>query len=215
MSEPYYAKAREKGILFVRYEPEEKPEVKKDGQELTVSFFDKVIRERMDGTADLVVLSAATIPRDNEDVAAVLKLPRTLEGFFLEAHMKLRPVDFASDGMYLAGAAHGPKLISEAISQASAAASRACTILSKEKMMVGGVVAVVDGERCAACLTCVRVCPYEVPVINIKGEAEIDLAKCKGCGSCVAECPARAIELMHFRDPQLWEKARALVIGAA
>jgi heterodisulfide reductase subunit A-like polyferredoxin len=213
--EPYYTQAREKGILFARYEPEEKPEVKKSGQGLTVSYLDKIVRERIEVVPDLLVLSAATLPRDNEQVATVLKLPRTLEGFFLEAHMKLRPVDFASDGMYLAGGAHGPKLISEAISQASAAASRACTILSKEKMMVGGIVAVVDGERCAACLTCVRVCPYEVPVINIKGEAEIDIAKCKGCGSCVAECPARAIELMHFRDPQLWEKAKALIVGAA
>jgi len=217
LAEPYYAKAREKGVLFVRYEPEEKPEVKKDGENLTVSFLDKVIRERIDITPDLVVLSAATHARDNEDIASVLKLPRTLEGFFLEAHMKLRPVDFPSDGMYLAGGAHGPKLITETISQASAAASRACTILSKEKMMVGGIVAVVDGERCAACLTCVRVCPYEVPVINIEGAAEIDLAKCKGCGSCAAECPARAIDLMHYRDPQLWAKAKAMAIaeGAA
>jgi heterodisulfide reductase subunit A-like polyferredoxin len=116
--------------------------------------------------------------------------------------------------MYLAGGAHGPKLITETISQASAAASRACTILSKDKMMVGGIVAVVDGERCAACLTCVRVCPYDVPVVNIKGEAEIDMAKCHGCGSCSAECPARAIDLMHFRDIQLWEKAKAMVVGA-
>jgi heterodisulfide reductase subunit A-like polyferredoxin len=212
LAEPYYAKAREKGVLFVRYEPEEPPEVKKDGQRITVSFQDKVIRERMDIAPDLLVLSAATLPRDNEDIASVLKLPRTLEGFFLEAHMKLRPVDFASDGMYLAGGAHGPKLITEAISQASAAAARACTILSKEKMMVGGIVAVVDGERCAACLTCVRVCPYDVPVINIEGAAEIDLAKCKGCGSCVAECPAMAIELMHYREPQLWAKAKAMAI---
>ncbi len=215
LAEPYYAKAREKGVLFVRYEPEEKPEVKKAGQNLAVSFQDKVIRERIEVSPDLVVLSAATHARENEDVASVLKLPRTLEGFFLEAHMKLRPVDFPSDGMFLAGGAHGPKLITEAISQASAAASRACTILSKEKMMVGGVVAVVDGERCAACLTCVRVCPYEVPVININGEAEIDVAKCKGCGSCSAECPAMAIELMHFREAQLWEKAKALTTGAA
>ncbi len=217
LSEPYYAKARELGVLFVRYEPEEPPEVKKDGQNLTVSFLDKVIRERMNVTPDLLVLSAATLPRDNEDIASVLKLPRTLEGFFLEAHMKLRPVDFASDGMYLAGGAHGPKLITEAISQASAAAARACTILSKEKMMVGGIVAVVDGDRCAACLTCVRVCPYEVPVINIEGAAEIDVAKCKGCGSCVAECPAMAIELMHYREAQLWAKAKAMAIsqGAA
>ena len=144
----------------------------------------------------------------------MLKVPRTAEGFFLEAHMKLRPVDFATDGLYLAGSAHGPKLISESISQASATVSRACTILSKEKILVGGVVAMVEGERCAACLTCVRVCPYSVPVINAKGEAEIDLVKCKGCGSCVAECPARAIELMHFRDGQLWAKSQALVISS-
>jgi len=92
------------------------------------------------------------------------------------------------------------------------ASARAATILSQEMLQVGGVVAVVEGERCAACLTCVRVCPYDVPVINVKGEAEIDLAKCKGCGSCAAECPARAIELMNFRDPQLWAKCQALVM---
>jgi heterodisulfide reductase subunit A-like polyferredoxin len=155
---------------------------------------------------DLLILSAATIPRENEELATMLKTPRTAEGFFLEAHMKLRPVDLATDGLYIAGAGHGPKLISESISQASAAVSRACTILSKEKMFVGGVVAVVEGERCAACLTCVRVCPYSVPVINAKGEAEIDVAKCKGCGSCVAECPAKAIELMHFKESQLEAK---------
>jgi heterodisulfide reductase subunit A-like polyferredoxin len=215
LAESYYAKAREQGIMFIRYEPEEKPEVKKDEQGLTVSFLDRILRERMEINPDLLVLSAATIPRENEELATMLKVPRTMEGFFLEAHMKLRPVDFATDGMYLAGGAHGPKLISETITQASAAASRACTILSKEKMLVGGVVAVVEGERCAACLTCVRVCPYEVPVINVKGEAEIDLAKCKGCGSCAAECPARAIELMNFRDPQLWAKCQALVMNIA
>jgi heterodisulfide reductase subunit A-like polyferredoxin len=215
LAEPYYAKAREKGVLFVRYEPEEKPEVKNDGQKLTVSFTDKVIRERIEVTPDLVVLSAATHARNNDEVASVLKIQRTLEGFFLEAHMKLRPVDLATDGMYLAGGAHGPKLITETISQASAAAARACTILSKEKMMVGGIIAIVDGERCAACLTCVRVCPYDVPVVNIEGAAEIDPAKCHGCGSCSAECPAMAIELMHFTEPQLWAKANALTTPGA
>jgi heterodisulfide reductase subunit A-like polyferredoxin len=215
LAESYYAKAREQGIMFIRYEPEEKPEVKKDGQSLVVSFLDRILKERMEIKPDFVVLSAATIPRENEELATMLKVPRTAEGFFLEAHMKLRPVDFATDGLYLAGAGHGPKLISESISQASASVARACTILSKEKMLVGGVVAVVEGERCAACLTCVRVCPYSVPVINAKGEAEIDLVKCKGCGSCVAECPARAIELMHFRDPQLWAKCQALVMDVA
>jgi heterodisulfide reductase subunit A-like polyferredoxin len=215
LAESYYAKAREQGIMFIRYEPEEKPEVRKDGQNLTVSFLDRILKEKVEVKPDLLVLSAATIPRENEELATMLKVPRTAEGFFLEAHMKLRPVDFATDGMYLAGGAHGPKLISESITQANAAASRSCTILSKEKMLVGGVVAVVEGERCAACLTCVRVCPYDVPAINVKGEAEIDLAKCKGCGSCVAECPARAIELMHFQSHQLEEKCRALVMAVA
>jgi heterodisulfide reductase subunit A-like polyferredoxin len=209
--ESYYAKARDLEIQFVRYEPEKKPVVSKNGQDLSISFIDPILREGMEIKPDLLVLSSATVPRENEELATMLKVPRTAEGFFLEAHMKLRPVDFATDGLYLAGSGHGPKLISESISQASATVSRACTILSKEKILVGGVVAMVEGERCAACLTCVRVCPYNVPVINQKGEAEIDLAKCKGCGSCVAECPARAIELMHFRDGQLWAKSQALI----
>ncbi len=212
--ESYYSKARNEGILFIRYEPEEKPQVKKEGQILSISFTDKILRERVELNPDLLILSSATIPRENEELATMLKLPRTAEGFFLEAHMKLRPVDFATDGIYLTGAGHGPKLISESISQASAAVARACTILSKETLQVGGVVAVVEGERCAACLTCVRVCPYSVPVINARGEAEIDIAKCKGCGSCVAECPARAIELMHFRSHQLEEKVQALTISS-
>jgi heterodisulfide reductase subunit A-like polyferredoxin len=210
--EPYYARARKEGILFARYAPEEKPEVRKSGNALSVRFVDRVIGEPVEIEPDLLVLSAATVPRQNEELSMLLKVPRTAEGFFLEAHMKLRPVDFATDGIYLAGSGHGPKLISESLSQASAAVARACTILSKEKMLVGGVVAVVDGERCAACLTCVRVCPYEVPVINARGEAEIDVSKCKGCGSCAAECPARAIELMHFRSDQLEAKSQALFL---
>ena len=215
LMESYYAKARNQGILFVKYEPEEKPEVKSDGQTLSVSFSDRILKEKVELKPDLLILSAATIPRENEELATMLKVPRTADGFFLEAHMKLRPVDFATDGLYLAGTAHGPKLISESINQASAAVARACTILSKERMFVGGIIAVVEGERCAACLTCVRVCPYSVPVINAKGEAEIDVVKCKGCGSCVAECPARAIDLMHFRDVQLQAKCEALVLEVA
>jgi heterodisulfide reductase subunit A len=212
-SETYYARARKEGILFVRYDPEEAPEVRKEGEALQVSFEDKMLKERITARPDLVILSSASVPRENKELANLLKIPRTAEGFFLEAHMKLRPVDFASDGIYVAGSAHAPKLISESISQAYASVARACTILSKEHLMVGGIVAVVEGERCAACLTCVRVCPYEVPLINIKGEAEIDIIKCKGCGTCAAECPARAIDLMHYRGSQLEAKIGALVLG--
>jgi heterodisulfide reductase subunit A len=210
--ESYYAKARKEGVLFIQYDPEEKPEVKKEGSRLAVSFRDRILREKIEVEPDLLILSAATVPSENGALATLLKVPRTAEGFFLEAHMKLRPVDFATDGIYLAGSGHGPKLISESISQASAAVSRACTILSKEKILVGGIVAVVEGEKCAACLTCVRVCPYEVPVINAKGEAEIEVSKCKGCGTCAAECPARAIELMHFKEDQLEAKCQALIM---
>jgi heterodisulfide reductase subunit A len=211
--EEYYLRARREGIVFDRYDPEAGPEIKKEGDALLVSFEDRIVGERTTLKPDLVVLSSASIPRENTELANLLKVPRTAEGFFLEAHMKLRPVDFASEGIYVAGSAHAPKLISESISQAYAAAARACTILSKDHLMVGGVVAVVDGEQCAACLTCVRACPYEVPVVNARGEAEIDIIQCKGCGTCAAECPARAIDLMHFRTGQLEAKVGALVGG--
>jgi heterodisulfide reductase subunit A len=211
LTEPYYAKARGEGILFVKYEPEGKPEVKRAGESLWVSFLDPILKERIELQPDLLVLSAATVPSETSELARMLKVPRTAEGFFLEAHMKLRPVDFASEGIYLCGVAHSPKTIEESLSQASAAVARACTVLSKDQIQVGGVIAVVDSKKCAACLTCVRVCPYEVPVINVDGVAEIERVKCQGCGTCVAECPGRAIELMHFREAQLEAKSRALM----
>jgi len=210
LMEEHYAKARSAGIRFVHYEPDKKPQVRVDGDSLVVSFMDPILKEGVDLNPDALVLSSAAVPRENEELARLLKIQRTAEEFFLEAHMKLRPVDLASDGMYVCGSAHAPKLISETISQASAAAARASTLLSKESITVSGVVARVDGERCAACLTCVRVCPYEVPVINVEGEAEIDVAKCHGCGCCAAECPAKAIELGHYRDDQLLAKCEAM-----
>jgi heterodisulfide reductase subunit A-like polyferredoxin len=113
--------------------------------------------------------------------------------------------------MFLCGLAHSPKNMKESITQAEAAVARACTILAKETIEVGGVVAQVDADKCAACLSCVRVCPYKVPEINARGEAEIDISKCKGCGTCASECPAKAIELMHYKDVQIIEKAGALL----
>jgi heterodisulfide reductase subunit A-like polyferredoxin len=209
--EAFYTQAREKGVLFVRFDEKRKPSVSVSKGQLSVQIEDPMLHLPLLLHPDLLVLSEAVVPNDgSKELANLFKFPLTLDGFFLEAHVKLRPVDFATDGIYLCGMAHYPKSINETISQAEAASARAATILSQEALQVGGVVAVVEGERCAACLTCVRVCPYEVPAINVKGEAEIDLAKCKGCGSCAAECPARAIELMHFRDPQLWAKCSAL-----
>jgi len=214
--EVFYTEARKKGVLFVRFDEKKKPTVSLSNGQLSIQIDDPMLHLPLGLHPDVLVLSEAVVPNEgSKELANLFKFPLTLDGFFLEAHVKLRPVDFATDGLYLCGMAHYPKSINETISQAEAASARAATILSQEALQVGGVVAMVEGERCAACLTCVRVCPYEVPVINAKGEAEIDLAKCKGCGSCAAECPARAIELMHFRDPQLWAKCQALVISAA
>ena len=210
LMEPYYREARRRGVVFARYDLERKPEVSvKDGR-LTVEFFEPIIKRKMTIMPDSLVLSSATVPRENEELALMLKVPRMADGFFLEAHMKLRPVDFATDGVYVCGLAHSPKTISESIAQAAAAAARAGTVLAKDFISVGGVVAVVDEEKCAACLTCVRACPYSVPVINERGKAEIDPIKCHGCGVCAAECPGKAIELQYFRDVQVLAKCDAI-----
>jgi heterodisulfide reductase subunit A-like polyferredoxin len=208
--EKYYLKARKAGVRFARYEKERPPVVTQSNGRLTITCYDPSIMEELRFDTDLIALSTATIARDNEELGNLLKVPRTQEGFFLEAHMKLRPVDFASDGIYLCGLAHSPKNIRETITQAEAAVAKACTVLSKDRILVGGVVAEVEADKCAACLTCVRACPYSVPVINAKGEAEIDISKCKGCGTCAAECPAKAIDLMHYRDIQIIEKTAAM-----
>jgi heterodisulfide reductase subunit A-like polyferredoxin len=214
--EEFYTKAREKGVLFVRFDDRKKPAASLSEGRLNVQIEDPMLDLPLSLHPDLLVLSEGVVPNEgSKELANLFKFPLTLDGFFLEAHVKLRPVDFASDGLYLCGMAHYPKSMNETIAQAEAASARAATILSQEMLQVGGVIAVVEGEKCAACLTCVRVCPYSVPVINAKGEAEIDLAKCKGCGSCVAECPARAIELMHYKDQQLQDKCRAVVMDAA
>jgi heterodisulfide reductase subunit A-like polyferredoxin len=209
--EEHYARARRAGVLFLRYDEKQKPEAIQEDGRILVSYESPVLRKRLSFRPDLLVLSAATLPADTGALAALMKVPRTQDGFFLEAHMKLRPVDFATDGIYLCGVAHSPKMIDECITQAQAAVSRACTVLSKEQILVGGVVSVVDKEKCAACLSCVRICPYNVPVIDAEGAADIEIARCQGCGICASECPAQAISLQHFTSEQINAKSRALL----
>jgi len=208
--EDYYTKARKAGVIFIRYDLENKPKVTLEKRGLRVSVFDPSLKETILINPDLIALSSAIIPRENDELTNIMKLQRTPEDFFLEAHMKLRPVDFSTDGIYLCGLAHSPKPLDESLSQAAAAVSRACTLLSHDTITVGGIVAHVDEEKCAACLTCVRVCPYGVPFINEKGVAQIDVALCQGCGSCAAECPGKAIQLQHFKDEQIIVKSTAL-----
>ncbi|MBN1254623.1 MAG: CoB--CoM heterodisulfide reductase iron-sulfur subunit A family protein [Deltaproteobacteria bacterium] len=208
--EQYYTRSREQGVIFTRYTPERRPDVRKKGERVSVKVWDDALRRNLIIEADLLVLSAAVIPGENEELAAMFKVQRNLEGAYLEAHMKLRPVDFSREGLYMCGLAHAPKLMDETISQAQAAVARAATLLSKDEIEVGGVVARVDPELCAACLICVRACPYGVPVIGEDGVSVIDPAKCQGCGNCAAECPQRAIQLQHYRDVQLIAKVTAL-----
>jgi heterodisulfide reductase subunit A-like polyferredoxin len=154
------------------------------------------------------------LPNPVEDIGEIFKVPRNAEGFLNEAHAKLRPVDLPSDGLFLAGLAHYPKPIDETIAQAKAAAGRAATFLAKSVVEVGGIVAVVDQDKCAVCLTCVRACPFNVPVIDYTVDAAyIDPAKCQGCGVCPSECPAKAITLKNFTDSQIIAQEEALAAG--
>jgi heterodisulfide reductase subunit A len=201
--EAAYREAREKGVLFVRYEPDKPPELTLNGR-LQLKATDLTLGRDLNLAPDLVVLAAPMTPRaDREEISELLRVPLNADGFFLEAHMKLRPVDFASEGLFLCGTAHAPKFMTEAIAQAAAAAGRAASILSKKKMPVGGQIAWVDPDKCISCMTCVHVCPYMAPLVNEFNKAEVQSAACMGCGSCSAECPAKAISLRHFYDSQI------------
>ncbi len=210
MLEDYYKEARSRGVMFCRFSAQEPPQVDINGDHLQVTFKDHVLQRPIRMNVDALVLSAATMANETEELASFLKVPRNAEGFFIEAHAKLRPVDFSSEGIYLCGTAHGPKLISESISQALAAASRAATFLSARDMTIGGVVSRVEPSLCAACLVCVRRCPYGIPQINRDNVSEINEALCQGCGICVSECPAKAIHLGHYDDDQIMAKVAAL-----
>jgi heterodisulfide reductase subunit A-like polyferredoxin len=216
--EALYTEARQAGAVFLRYKEGTQPEISSNGQ-LQLNVLDEVLGVQVALYPDLMVLSEAVVPADgHRELAEMLKFSCTLEGFFLEAHVKLQPVDFPAEGIFLAGTAHYPKLLDETIAQAGAAAARAASILSKDTLEVGGVVAIVDTAKCTGCLTCVRVCPFNAVQINpslvgvggILGAAEITAAACRGCGLCPAECPAKAIQLQHFTDDQVLAKEEAL-----
>lgn len=208
-----YREAREKGVVFVRFDADTPPKLGL-GERLTVEVAEPTLGRPLELEPDLVVLAAPIVPRANrEELSELLRVPLNADGFFLEAHMKLRPVDFASEGLFLCGTAHAPKFIGETISQANAVASRAASILSRKEMPVGGQTAWVDQDKCISCMTCVHVCPYMAPRANKVSKAEIQGATCMGCGSCTAECPAKAITLRHFVDAQILGAVEGLLRG--
>jgi heterodisulfide reductase subunit A-like polyferredoxin len=212
--EDYYREAAKAGVKFIRYDDENKPIVT-DKDDLAVFIKDPVTTDLLKINPDIIVLSAGILPQDgNEQLAKLLKVPLSKDKFFLEAHMKLRPVDFATDGVFLCGLAHWPKFMDESISQANAAVARALTILANDKFEAEGVVARVNEDKCTGCETCITICPYGAPSKNPEtGNVEINDVTCKGCGTCVASCPERAIVLPFFNDEQLLSQLKALIGG--
>lgn len=214
--EKYYQEAMRKGVIFIRYDEEHKPEVINDGN-LKVLVRDPILKKKVLIEPELLVLSAGINPNpDNKNLGQILKVPLGKEGFFLEAHMKLRPVDFATDGVFLCGLAQSPKFIDESISQACGAASRAITILSKGALEIEGAIAKVDEDLCAACKVCVSICESGAAQIVEKNGRQVSNvieALCKGCGLCSAACPSGAITIEHFTDKQILAQIRAILGG--
>jgi heterodisulfide reductase subunit A-like polyferredoxin len=213
LAEDYYRKAREAGVLFVRFDPDRKPVVKPNGDGLTVTFYDFILGDEVEMDVDLLALAEGAWPDvgGNKRLAEMLKVPLTADGFFLEAHMKLRPVDFATEGVYLCGLAHGPKTIEESISQAQAAAARAATILARDTITAEGRVARVDERRCIGCGTCESLCPYVAVELDLeKGVAVVNEGLCKGCGSCAAGCWSAAVDVAGVSNEQLLDAITAL-----
>jgi heterodisulfide reductase subunit A2 len=212
--EEYYTEARRLGVVFIRYTDAEPPQIIPENDHILVRVRDLSLDQWLTLPADLLQISLSIIPeKGTQDLANMLRVPLSSEGFFDEAQMKLRPMDFMREGIFLAGMAHYPKFIEESISHALAAAARALTLLSQRTLHLGGVVAQVDSTKCVGCLTCTRTCPFEIPQVvqledrlgvgHLGGAAYIDPAQCQGCGTCTGECPANAIQLIHYSDEQM------------
>ncbi len=212
--ERIYREAREKGIIFIRYELETKPDIEASGDKLNVVVFDQVLQKSILLEADVVSLQTAILGTNNKELADIFSVDLDENGFFAESPEKLKPLDTKMTGIFTAGLASYPKGVAESIAQGKAAAGRAMELLSQDTVQVGGLVADVNTEKCAVCCTCVRTCPFEVPVIDRAiGAAAIDASLCRGCGMCVAECPGKAIFMTSCSDQMLTE-APSLLLAA-
>jgi heterodisulfide reductase subunit A len=208
--EDLYREARSRGIKFIRYDKERAITVDSGATGIDIRFSDRVLKRQMVITSDLLVLATAVVPEKNNPLAQLYKVPQNDDGFFAEAHVKLRPSDFATDGVFVCGLAHAPKPIEESITQAQAAASRAVTVLSALEISVSGTVALVDLNFCSSCGVCVEICPYSAPKFNENtGKAEIQSTLCKGCGLCVASCRSGAIHLKGYDTGQIMAMIQA------
>jgi heterodisulfide reductase subunit A len=211
LKEDYYEKAREAGVTFIRYDQEKEPRIAKEGEDIQVIAHESILHDDLLLRADRVVLSPGIVaPHGNEGLSKMLKVPLNADGFFLEAHMKLRPVDFATEGIFLAGLAHSPKSIDETISQANAAVSRALTLLTRTHLETIGTVSEIDEKKCVGCGLCADLCPYKAieivwkrTVVGEKLVAQVNKALCKGCGVCTASCRSGSVDLKGFTTEEI------------
>ena len=210
--ESYYTKARGKGVIFIRYEDNDKPQVSIKGERLEVNVRDQVLRMPVAIDCDLLVLSVGIVAdiENNHTIAQLLKVPLNQDNFFLEAHMKLRPIDFSTEGVFLCGLAHSPKAIDESIIQAEGAAGRACSILSKDNIELEANISFVVDENCDGCAYCIEPCPYNAITLveymkdgSIKKTVEVNESLCKGCGNCMATCPKKGVFVKGFKLEQI------------
>ncbi|MFX0136949.1 MAG: FAD-dependent oxidoreductase [Candidatus Hodarchaeota archaeon] len=199
-----YRKAREEGIKFIRYIPERSPSLESTDDELKIRVYDSLTRMEFELSLDKLVLATPIISWDeNKRLSEMLKIPIDRYGFFFEAHPKLRPVDFATDGVFLCGTAQSPKNITESISQALGASSRALIPLMRSKAVVEGAISSINQELCSGCGTCINLCPYNAIRKNELEQVEVVGVLCKGCGVCGASCPEKAISIQHFTNEQI------------
>jgi heterodisulfide reductase subunit A len=203
--EELYREAREAGVLFLRYDVDRKPEVTTGPDGLKLKVYDRISRREVELGPDAVVLSTGLAPRpDSEELSKVLRVPLTRDGFFLEAHAKIRPVDFTSEGLFLAGLAHSPRFTNECVTQSLGASARAATILSKDKVESKAEIVEVNLARCSGCALCVGMCPYEARQLDPEsGKATVNDILCQGCGACAGICPNKATVQHLYRQTQI------------
>jgi heterodisulfide reductase subunit A len=214
LREDLYRQARDKGIKFIRYDYDKEIRVGSAENGLNITFTDRVLKRQMLIESDLLVLASAMVPQKANPLAQMFKVPQNDDGFFAEAHVKLRPNDFATDGIFVCGLAHAPKPIEESIAQALAAASRAVTVLAALEVSASGTVAQVDPNFCSSCGVCISICPYSAPqFIENTGKAEIQATLCKGCGLCVASCRSGAVHLKGFDTGQIFAQLKTCLFA--
>jgi len=209
--EEWHRMTQDRDVKFIKYILEKPPEVfaNHDGK-LTVDVYHALLGEQVRIDSDLVVLSTPLVQReDTKELSQILKVPLGPDGFFFEAHVKLRPIDFATDGIYVCGTAHSPKNAAESVSQALGVASRAAIPMAVKRLRTEAITAVVEESLCSGCGTCVKICPYGAIEKDEKGVAKVTAVVCKGCGTCGASCPEKAITMRHFTDEQVVAQALA------